>query len=280
MQELVTKIEYAQVYAHLQAATVTVLFYDSFLTLFKEIELFWRRGWTPVSILHFAIRILAILDNSLDLAIAFSSSHTPSECESWITAQTWIYFVEYAIVEFVFIIRTYVLWDNNKQIGIFLSALFILIAAGGAASLKFFFLGSVTYSNASGPFDGISHGCSGSNPSNMLWICYLLLFIHESAILFLTLFKVIRYKRCNTSSLFQTIFRDGVSFYICISVISIINIVFLNMSFHIPQVSLGLTLLHRNLSVILCIRLMCNIREAVDQGKLLREPKGSNDSVE
>jgi len=264
IQDLRTNLMYARALSYFQMANVIVLLYDLLLISTREVDLFRRRRWSLVSILHFIVRISSFLDNGLTIAIVFSSSPSNNECESWHSIQTWIFLSEYFAVECIFIIRTYAVWDNSKRIGIFLFTLLVILAACSAVLLNFFYRGSYTFVNNTGLFNGI-YGCYGSNISHLIWMVYLVLLVHESAILFLTIFKTYRYRKSTSTSLYRTLFIDGILFYICIVFISILNIVIASKTYDFTNLALGLALLHRNLNTVLCIRLMFNIRKAVDR---------------
>jgi len=249
---------------YLLVAVMTILFYDFLLTLSREVGLFQHRQWNAVRLLHFVIRLTQILDIGFVAALARTSNPTVNECEIWLNAQTWINLVGYVAVEIIFIIRTYAIWNKNKQIGTFLFTLLVFVGTGGALILKYFYVDSIEFFDFTGLFNSVQ-GCYGTNPStNLLWITYLLLLIHESAILLFTLLRSLRNKSYDTSYLFLIIFRDGVSVYVCLFVISIINIILLNAR-QFRLLSVGFTFLHRTLNAILCIRLLSNIREAVGQ---------------
>jgi len=165
------------------------------------------------------------------------------------------------------------IWGNNRQIGIVLFALLVSVATGCAVLIKFY-VGSFAFLDDVGPLK--FQGCYPTESANLLWIVYLLLLVHESAVLTLTLFKTLRHKRYDASSLFRTIFRDGISFYMFISALSITNIVVFNRTnVKLRILSFGLAALHRNLNSILCIRLMFNIRRAADHGGVKQRKKAA-----
>jgi len=157
----------------------------------------------------------------------------------------------------------------------------IILATGGALLLNFFYRNTYAFGDNSGQINGIQ-GCYELGVDHsvwIVWIVYLLLLIHESAILILTLFKTYRYGKSASTSLFSTLLIDGILFYICIVFLSILNIVFLGMTFDFTHVALGLALLHRNLNTVLCIRLMFNIRKAVDQEMIQGERRVSDGEI-
>lgn len=167
----------------------------------------------------------------------------------------------------IFISRTNAIWGNDKRIGIFLFALGILIILCCVIILKLSFLGPVSDSDDIRLFDG----CLDFNFHQLFWVCYLLLLVLESAILFFNVLKIlqnIKYNvKYNMSFLLWTIFRDGILFYMCICATSIINIVFLNMLDRFLYLSLVPVFFHQNLYAILSIRLTFNIRGAGDRGR-------------
>jgi len=152
--------------------------------------------------------------------------------------------------------------------------LLVLIATGSAVVIKFY-LDPFTF--VDGPASLNLQGCLTFNVVRLVWIVYLLLFVHESAILSLTFVGILRYQRYNTSSLFRTILRDGISFYAIITAMSIVIIVLLNgRDFKSYITAFGLAALHRNLNSVLCVRLMFNIRRAAaDQGGLKRHKRSA-----
>ncbi|KIM87714.1 hypothetical protein PILCRDRAFT_814404 [Piloderma croceum F 1598] len=118
-------------------------------------------------------------------------------------------------------IRTYALWGRKRSILIVLWLLsaFTFIPA---IIVTAFELKSLQYENS--PIAGEA-GCFLHHASKIIFIAYVLLIMCESAIVILTMIKAVSHLRRSRSSWIIKFYKDGLLFYVYVSIISVANIV-------------------------------------------------------
>jgi len=103
-------------------------------------------------------------------------------------------------------------------------------------------------------------GCFVLGASKILWVAYLILLVFQTTILAFTVLGVIRKRNLRRSSLFRTIYQDGILFYIYLSGYCIINII---VTITAPAyLELSAVSFHRFSLAVLVGRLVINIRRA------------------
>jgi len=188
--------------------------------------------------------------------VLFLPDPSRSTCHVLFAVYCWLATFAYLITNSILVLRTYAIWENKRNVAFSLFILLVIcFVAAGYCAEKFVLSLSFIRSPSRSVFPGCFIVHSGGT-----WFTYLLILVFDTAVLILTIIKAIQRKGLNGSTLFRTIYRDGVLYYVYLSVLSLINIiVFITMQ---NSLSFSLVNSHRVLHSILTARLVINIRRA------------------
>ncbi|OSD08714.1 hypothetical protein PYCCODRAFT_1380531 [Trametes coccinea BRFM310] len=253
-------------------AGLTILYYDYLLTLFDEIEFFWRSSnVTFVSVLFVIIRYLGLLA-PIPVAIEYFADLSEIRCRRLETYHQAYAIASQAIVAIMLVIRTYALYERNKRI---LALLIVTHVGGGifclisivtntspvktSITIPFSFKGcNLGLTNKQGIHLALAWGA-------MLWF--------DTTIFVLTLLRALRMRRHLPGGLLEIMFRDGTVYYGIMVVANVSNtITFLITPPGSPMKGLDTTLTNV-LSTTLTSRLILNLRDPK-----LQRPRRIDDS--
>jgi hypothetical protein len=125
--------------------------------------------------------------------------------------------------ECFFILRTYALWNKNRNL---LAAILSVFFTFLAASFIIDFTASVPAEYATSAIPGIT-GCYNSSTSFQLFIQFLLLSVFQLGLVMLTLIRAIQNWRININSsrLFVVLVKHNIFYYTCGFLFSVVNII-------------------------------------------------------
>ncbi|KAI0636830.1 hypothetical protein C8Q77DRAFT_1154726 [Trametes polyzona] len=234
----------------------TTLYYDYLLTLFDEIELFWKSANISIlSVLFVVNRYLGLLG---PIAIAFEYFGDFSE-----KLQT--YHQAYAIalqgiVAVMLVIRTYALYNRSKRILVIL----VVTHVAGALMCLVTIVTNINPVHTSTPLPFKHSACDLSLTDDQavhLAIAWGAMLWFDTTIFVLTLVQALRMRRHFPGGLLEVMFRDGTVYYAFMMATVVANIVmFLITRTASPLKGLDTTLANV-LSTTLTSRLMLNIRD-------------------
>ncbi|KAI0033713.1 hypothetical protein K488DRAFT_84667 [Vararia minispora EC-137] len=111
----------ATLYSYIVAPSIVVLYYDYFLTLPREIEYVWSRGFTRVSILFYLNRYPSMIFEIAAFIFTFGSvGGIDSTCRNVNLATQILLIFNQVVVGFILALRTSALYLNTRKIVIFL----------------------------------------------------------------------------------------------------------------------------------------------------------------
>ncbi|KAF8632903.1 hypothetical protein AX17_004749, partial [Amanita inopinata Kibby_2008] len=232
-------------------AAATILVFDYFLTLEIEISLMWNSPWTPTKILFLLTRYLPFIDVPIALYHQFAPSITANTCVLTYQISGWMFASGIIIAEIILTIRTWALWGKDWRLSI---ALPIFSAACFVPTLAMLhiFLDSLEFTPQ--PIRGTA-GCFVTRADPILSYCYVLLMVYETGqyplqriyrpltrmvttgiLILMSIRAFISYRRGRNSELLTVIYRDGISYYIYLFLISVINVtIILSSSPYLPH---------------------------------------------
>ncbi|RPD72781.1 hypothetical protein L226DRAFT_572888 [Lentinus tigrinus ALCF2SS1-7] len=112
-----------------EVACVTLLTWDVLVMLSEEVELIWKRGWTPAKGLYFIARYFPWLVQLALLAINVNGTtglaFTSGQCATWQIVQGVLLQLIVTTVDVILITRVYALYSRNHYLLVFLGSLFI-----------------------------------------------------------------------------------------------------------------------------------------------------------
>ncbi|GJF00614.1 hypothetical protein PsYK624_169080 [Phanerochaete sordida] len=239
--------------------------YDYVLTIESEVKLVWYTKWNLTKLLFLVSRYSAFVDAILTTYDHFSPTISEETCHGISNAIPWVILGGVGVAEIILIIRTWAIWDRDRRIGSALFLSFIGIWATNAYCLAKFMSGSrVQMINTVAPS---LDGCFLETTQDLLVVDWVLVVVFETAILGLTLVKFVHARvglgpiaRGTTPPLMQSLYRDGILFYVYLFGMSLINVVVLVTTSH--DLSTLLACLQRAMHSILSVRLLLNLREA------------------
>jgi len=210
-------------YANL--AAVTILAYDTLLSIDDEITHVWRSKWTFMKFMYIASKYLAFLDGSLILLVYFDSNMGSSTCSTIYSATTYIIVAGVVLTEIILLLRTYALWGLSRYvlwyIAVFDIGCVILAVIKLRSSMN---VNNVRY--VPSPIPTIRH-CFPvfGDKRDEVYIDFMCVMAAELNVLLLTLWRGVRHWKRSGNQLVRIFYRDGVIYLVSLVVISSINVV-------------------------------------------------------
>ncbi|KAF9074854.1 hypothetical protein BDP27DRAFT_1286950 [Rhodocollybia butyracea] len=238
-----------------------VVIWDWLVSLPREWRFVWKTHWTPVKVAYLFCRywVIAVVPY---LLYAFVSDHSVETCQK-------IYRIPVALAmwnqvgsESVLLIRTYAFFNRNIYV-----LWFLLAAIGGVVAYQLYvdttqmlLLPFVKPPFESGPCFPMSKPHSAHLLGTSLSTIAPLLF--DTVVTSMTVIKAIAIRRRNggpNSRLIQTFLREGVFYYILISIANLINgIFYLQPRQVISAINIPLSVM---MAPVLACRLILDLRE-------------------
>jgi len=243
---------------YIDVASLMLLVYDHALTLSREVDLVWKKSLTPITLVFTLNRYLPYIDNAASFIHGYTPKPTITLCANLIRLQMWLMLIGVAIADIVLLVRTIAIWRGDRRIGTGLSVLMIIIAVVVIYFTNSYLQGLSVFPNFLTKYPTCAASTITNNNIDHLVICYAVLLGYEAAVLLLTLMRAHKYQ---TGTLFKRLYIDGITFFIYLCVISIINMVVMIAT--LPELQLSLIMVHRNVHSILTGRIILNIRRIV-----------------
>lgn len=122
------QITFNRVGSYFIVASSVAVVYDWVLNFEQEVELFWRRRWSPVTFLYLSLRYTGLLF-AVDNALANLTTVSLSDigCRNIYLVQWWILFVADIILGAIMITRLYAMYQLSRKILIFLIGIFLAV---------------------------------------------------------------------------------------------------------------------------------------------------------
>ncbi|KAJ3721753.1 hypothetical protein C8R42DRAFT_702822 [Lentinula raphanica] len=246
----VTQVYFCAMYA--------VVIWDWLVSLPREWRFVWKTHWTPVKIAYLFCRywVIAVVPY---LLYAFVKDHSSDTCHK-------IYRIPVALAmwnqvgsESVLLIRTYAFFNRNKYI-----LWFLLAAIGGVVAYQLYVDATqmLLLPFVKPPFtNGPCFPMSKPHSAHLLGF-FIAPLLFDTVVTFMTIIKAITIRRRNggpNSRLIQTFLREGVFYYILISIANLINgIFYLQPRQVISAINIPLSVM---MAPVLACRLILDLRE-------------------
>ncbi|KAI0753746.1 hypothetical protein C8Q74DRAFT_1373691 [Fomes fomentarius] len=125
-----TKYANSRDVSYSEVACVTVLTWDVLIMFSEEIDLIWKRAWTPAKAMYFIARYMPWLVQLALLAINVNGTtgltFTSQQCATWQIVQGILLQVIVTTVDVILVTRVYALFSRNHILLIALGSLFLL----------------------------------------------------------------------------------------------------------------------------------------------------------
>ncbi|KAL7283511.1 hypothetical protein ACG7TL_002944 [Trametes sanguinea] len=190
----------------------TVLYYDYLLTLFDEVQYFWKSARiSAVSVLFVIIRYLGLL-GPVPFVLEYFGHLPENTCRTLQTYHQAYAIASQAIVAIMLVIRTYALYERNKRI------LFLLIVThvGGGVFCLISIVTNLSPAKTTIPLPFTFSGCDLSLTDQQgihLALAWGAMLWFDTTIFVLTFVRALRMRRHLPGGLLETMFRDGTIYY-------------------------------------------------------------------
>lgn len=258
-------------HSYFQYLAMTILYYDHLVTFRDEVNLIWGRRKMSGAYCFFANRYLAFFGNIV-VAVCYSYPLSPSACRSYGLFRQLLLLVTQVLVGVLLTLRIYALYRCSKRILAFMVGCGAILIGVSCSSL----LGQK--SEVADPATGCHVGLS-KNTSIHLAIAWEALFVYDTLVMFMTLYK--SYRSRYHDPLVRThvplvwlIVRDGSMFFAVMALANLANI--LTFYFAGTFVRGGLSTFASCISVTMMSRLMLNLHQNADTGITTVGPSTTN----
>ncbi|KAG2750435.1 hypothetical protein P692DRAFT_20831933 [Suillus brevipes Sb2] len=260
--------ESQQLWMHLYAVLVanSILVYDHMMTLPEEVIFIWRRPKALSAKLFLVNRYIALLGNIFALCIDFLPMSDES-CAKFTLCRQLFFFSQGLIICLVLTIRTYALYGFSKRLLTWMIIVGFALAVGACAGIFGHFSGNATI------FPGV--GCYETYTATVaarVALAWVALFIFESLIFILTVYRICKTRGFPRLSLFtrnnviDIVFHDGAMYFGAMTLINIPNI----LTYYSGSVNTrgSLATFTSSMSATLISRLVLNLHQSIDTGIL------------
>ncbi|KAF9007424.1 hypothetical protein BDQ17DRAFT_1422801 [Cyathus striatus] len=253
---LSTLLEHTQVFHYMNVASIVLLYYDYLLTFNLEVSLIWPSNWGAMKILFLLARYTPFIDSLIVFYHHFAPNISQESCLKAYEANGWMYIAGACFAEIILTLRTWAVWRKDPVVKFGLPAFFIAVWVASCVIVAKF-LRTLEFAHA--PYPGF-RGCLVIGGSSILCILWILLMVFNTGTLILMGLRASRTRRLVvTSELLQTVYRDGITYYIYLFVLSLVNVI-LVLKLPLDYVNL-LSTLERVMQSILGCRVILHIRE-------------------
>ncbi|KAG2068168.1 hypothetical protein BDR04DRAFT_786157 [Suillus decipiens] len=212
---------------YIYVSMATFWAYDYACSLHEEWTFLLRSDRSRVKCLYIVTRYLPFILLATNIYQYFSPNVTPDEFQRLDYIITGLGVISVICSEYFFILRTYVLWNNNKiLLAAMLSAFFLGIHRGIYRRC----LGHRCSLIITSAIPGIT-GSYRSSSGVMLFVPYLLLSVFELGLMILTLIPAIQSWRINSGPLHIVFMTHNIFYYTCGFLFSVAN-VFISLLLH------------------------------------------------
>ncbi|KAI0800834.1 hypothetical protein C8Q74DRAFT_447854 [Fomes fomentarius] len=243
-------------------AMYAIVVWDWFFGLQREWRFIWTTNWTPVKVAYLFCRywVLAVVPY---LLYCFCADHTLEVCERIFKIPVALAMWNQVAAECILLIRTYAFFNRNTYI------LVLLVSAlSGVVSYQLYVATSqmdlLRFISRIPGVDATTGPCfpvSKPHSAHLLGF-FIAPLLYDTMVTIMTIGKAITIRRRNggpSSRLIQTFLREGVFYYILISIANLVNgIFYLQPRQEISAICIPLSVM---LSPVLACRLIIDLRE-------------------
>ncbi|KAK7038480.1 hypothetical protein R3P38DRAFT_2906198 [Favolaschia claudopus] len=202
---------------------LTALTYDTLLNIDQEYRLLWKTPWSAVKTLYLWARYSTFIDTALAVHIRTQLVVDPATCHTASIFIRTFAVVGSIITELILTIRTYALFEKSTALLVFLGFLWF-----GIGGVNIWALIRWTETLAPVPMSP-PNSCNLDSSTNIGVVIYASLLFGETVVFLLTAWRGLHtfwlsrsiYRQ---SQLVTTFYRDGISFYLAIFVILVVDV--------------------------------------------------------
>ncbi|KAJ7120990.1 hypothetical protein C8R44DRAFT_170912 [Mycena epipterygia] len=206
----------------MHVVNITILVFDYSLTLNREMSLIWLSKWSISKILFCLSRYSPVFDVPILLYYSMKSDMSFEHCSQLYAGTAWGTIFGIAAAEAILVLRTYALSGRKRGVLIFFTTLWAC-AVSASIVLSELFLRSVTYGPPPSPD---IPGCFLTQ-GNVVFatIPFVIVLLNDTIIMAYTVWIGLTNYRHSRNPVVATLYRDGIMYYLFLSIISAINLV-------------------------------------------------------
>ncbi|KAI0045640.1 hypothetical protein FA95DRAFT_1607554 [Auriscalpium vulgare] len=257
MVDVVALLQSQMAFDRVQVATLTILVYEWFYLFADEVDLVWRSRWTLPKVLYLLSRYTPFIDMAVNTVLSTTFGM--------------------ALSEIVMILRVQAMYDRSKRLLLILGTAWVILTVG---ALIFVHISS--HATHFVPSSFIMSGCIAL-PSSLAHLALLSAFacllVMETVLVLLTLKNAYtrwtsRYYFETFDLTFQTLYFDGVIFFVYLMCFSYLNMVFPLTEVN-PELQAIFIMPMRAFHGIFSCRMLLNIRRVASRRVILPSALGS-----
>ncbi|KAJ6505397.1 hypothetical protein C8R45DRAFT_972575 [Mycena sanguinolenta] len=213
---------YLQTVKYFGVVAAAILIFDYCLTFSLEVSLMWPSRWSLTKVLYTVSRYSPFLDIVLVLYYA-SPAVSLAHCAQLNTGIAAGNVFGIAVAEAIFVLRTYALSGRQHNVLVIFGAIYSTCLLATIVMIGIF-LRNMIYSP---PPLGIPACNLTGGPFILVGLSFILVLLNETALMSYTLRIMVKTYRHNHSPLVETLFRDGITYYVFLCLGSAANVVIL-----------------------------------------------------
>ncbi|KAJ7507383.1 hypothetical protein B0H11DRAFT_1971517 [Mycena galericulata] len=220
-QQLALLASYIQAVRYMHVVDITILLFDYSVTMDLEMSLMWSSKWSLSKFLFFLSRYSPLFDVPVLLYYSMMPNLSFELCSQLHAAASWGTIFGIAVAEAILILRTYALSGRKRSVLIFFTTVWTIAILSSIVLLELF-LRSVIYGPPPSPD---VPGCFLVDGDVVFAsVPFVLVLLNDTIIMAYTLWIGLRNYRHSRNPLILALYRDGIKYYIFLSIISLINV--------------------------------------------------------
>lgn len=245
-------------------ASAAIVVYDYVLTFELENHYMWsKQRWNLIRVLFFVNRYMPFVDITVSLCAQLIPTLSDRDCKLLYRLAAWSFCFSIALSEVILTMRTWTLWKTKSWLGIALAAFYL----GCWVPIFIIFGTFLTHANVFGfRLLQYEYAVCIVDPGNVnLYLCWILVLVYDTGTMILMviagakLCAQFRGQPRGSSALVFTLYRDGITYYIALFILSVANIITIVI---LPRDLVNLfSVLQRAIHTALSSRVILHLRE-------------------
>ncbi|KAF7367472.1 hypothetical protein MSAN_00810100 [Mycena sanguinolenta] len=203
---------------YMDVASVAILVFDYALTFELEVSLIWRSEWSLPKVLFLLSRYSTVFDVPLVLYFGITPVISVQRCYKLHAAITWGTVFGIYVAQAILILRTYALSDRRRSVLITFISIWVASLSATIVIIALFVKSSIYLPGITGCFLAVVDRAYIVPP-------YAIVLMYDTVIMAYTLYLGIRhYRHSMRTPLLVTLYRDGITYYLFLLIISLLNL--------------------------------------------------------
>ncbi|KAF7367473.1 hypothetical protein MSAN_00810200 [Mycena sanguinolenta] len=222
MNEDDTIIYNLQVVRYVDVASVAILVFDYALTFEREVSLIWRSKWSLPKVLFLLSRYSTVLDVPLVLYYSITPVVSVQHCAQLHEGVSWGTVFGISVAEAILLVRTYALSGAKRSVLITFTSIWATAVATTIVLVALFVKSSIFILP---PLPGIP-GCFLAMYNRAEVVApFVIVLLYDTVVIAYTLYLGVKnYHHSVRIPLLVTLYRDGITYYLFLFIVSLLNV--------------------------------------------------------